>query len=116
MPLTPGDLERIAARGHDVGACTEPSRQHPRLRQLKSVGNRCYFLEGPGPRGPFWCSLYPDHPEGCKLYPLVYDEASGKAVLDKKVCPHWKAFQDYVTDPARRPRLLRVLRDELHVI
>ncbi|MEX2684419.1 MAG: YkgJ family cysteine cluster protein [Candidatus Sigynarchaeota archaeon] len=116
MLLTPGDVQRIEARGHDVGACTVPSRQHPPLRQLKTVGNRCYFLEGPGPRGPFWCSLYPDHPAGCKLYPLVYDEASGKAVIDKKVCPHWKAFQDYAVDPARRAELARVLRDELHII
>jgi Fe-S-cluster containining protein len=116
MPLTPGDLERIAAKGHDIEDCTVPSRQHPNVRELKSVGPRCYFLEGPGPSGPFWCSLYPDHPAGCKLFPLIYDPVKKKAVLDKKYCPHWKAFQDMVDDPARRDELVRVLRDELHVI
>jgi Fe-S-cluster containining protein len=116
MPLTPADLERIAAKGHDIEACTVRSRQHPHIREVKSVGNRCYFLEGPGPGGPFWCSLYPDHPAGCKLFPLIYDPKKKKAVLDKKYCPHWKAFQDVFDDPARRDELTRVLRDELHFI
>ncbi len=116
MPLAPADLEHIAAKGHDIETCTVRSRQHPHLRQLRSVGPRCYFLEGPGPRGPFWCSLYPDHPAGCKLYPLIYDPATKKPVLDKQVCPHWKAFKGMADDPACRDELLRVLRDELHVI
>jgi Fe-S-cluster containining protein len=116
MLLTPADLARIAAGGHDIEACTVPSRQHPNLRELKSVGNRCYFLEGPGPHGPFWCSLYPDHPAGCKLYPLIYDVATGRPILDKKVCPHWKAFKGMADDQACRDELIRVLRDELRVI
>ncbi len=116
MLLSPADLERIAARGHDIAACTVPSRQHPHLREAKSVGNRCYFLEGHGPGGPFWCSLYPDHPAGCKLYPLIYDADKGKPILDKKYCPHWKLFQGMADDPACRDELRRVLREELHVI
>ena len=116
MPLAQADLARIAARGHDIGACTVPSPQHPHLRELRSVGNRCYFLEGPGPGGPFWCSLYPDHPAGCKLYPLIYDATSRKPILDKKYCPHWKAFQGMIDAKPCRDELVRVLRDELHVI
>lgn len=115
MPLSPADLERITARGHDIQECTVPSREHPHLRELKSLGNRCYFLEGPGPLGPFSCSLYPDHPAGCKLFPLIYDPAKNMPVLDKQYCPHWKHFQDLLDDPARRAELMRVLRDELRI-
>jgi Fe-S-cluster containining protein len=116
MLLSPADLARIVAKGHDLAACTIPSRQHPHLRELKSTGNRCFFLNGKEPIGPFSCVLYPDHPSGCKSYPLIYDVDTGKAILDKKYCMYWKLFLDMASDPARRDALFRVLHDEMHVV
>lgn len=39
------------------------------------------------------CAVYPVRPEGCRLYPAVWDEALRSAVLDDEVCPHTGRFR-----------------------
>ncbi|HME56686.1 MAG TPA: YkgJ family cysteine cluster protein [Candidatus Lokiarchaeia archaeon] len=117
MLVSPSDVERMRARGYDIDACTIPSGQFPWLRVLKSIGGRCYFLEGPGREdGMYSCALYPDHPAGCKFYPLIYDVDRGTCIIEKKYCKQWRDFKFMADDEACCQELERVLRDEMHVI
>jgi dCTP deaminase len=98
MPLTGGDVDRLAALGHDPGAFSK--LDDGGYKRLGNVQGRCFFLGDDGR-----CREYDARPEGCRLYPLVFGEETGEAVLDE-ICPH--------TESARVPevgarRLLAVL-------
>lgn len=117
MLLSPVDLELIETRGYDIDACTVPSDQFPWLRVLKSIGGHCYFLEGSGQEdGMYKCVLYPDHPAGCKLYPLIYDVDRKKCIIEKKYCKQWRDFRFMAENETYCQEMERVLRDEMHVI
>ena len=117
MLLSLQDLERIKARGFEIEACTVPSDQYPWLRVLKNAGGQCYFLEGPRQDdGTYACALYPDHPAGCKSYPLIYDVDRNRCIIEKKYCKQWREFRFMADDEACCQELERVLRDEMHVI
>lgn len=55
-------------------------------RCLRNVSGRCVFLADDG------CTIYPNRPEGCRLYPLIYDETRGHARLDD-LCPYRSEFR-----------------------
>jgi len=55
-------------------------------RQLKNLSGRCVFHNGQR------CTIYNYRPEGCRLYPAVFDEDVGEVVLDS-YCPHSAKFQ-----------------------
>jgi Fe-S-cluster containining protein len=55
-------------------------------RQLKNSAGRCIFHNGRR------CTIYDDRPEGCRLYPIIFREDTGEAVLDS-YCPHHAKFQ-----------------------
>jgi len=116
MLLTPNDLTRIAARGVPLDACTIPSPQYPGLRVLKNVKGRCYFLKESRIGGPHACSLYPDHPTGCRYFPLIYDVDKHRCIIDKRYCKHYRDFLAMASDSTCCKALERVLRDELRVI
>lgn len=79
MPLTKKDIERIRRMGFSEDYFVDSRRRIPRL---KNIEGRCVFLN-PNTNA---CTIYPDRPEGCRLYPLVYDEGSNKIVIDP-LCP-----------------------------
>jgi len=54
--------------------------------QLKNHDGRCVFNDGKK------CSIYAYRPEGCKIYPIVYDEDKDRAALDGD-CPHRDEFR-----------------------
>ena len=54
--------------------------------QLKNYNGRCAFYNGVG------CSIYENRPEGCKLYPIIYDKDKNCAVLDED-CSHREKFE-----------------------
>jgi len=64
------------------------------------------------PKEQFWkmhlsesaCDIYSFKPEGCGLYPLVYDENSKKAVIDNG-CPFGHEFE-FGEDEVNRLRIL----------
>lgn len=47
----------------------------------------CIFLNNVG-----HCSIHDVRPEGCRLYPGVWDEEIRKAALDAEHCPHTAGF------------------------
>jgi len=54
--------------------------------QLKNYSERCVFNNGVG------CTIYENRPEGCKLYPIIYDKDKNCVVLDED-CPHRDKFE-----------------------
>jgi Fe-S-cluster containining protein len=55
-------------------------------RQLKNLSGRCVFHNG------LQCTIYDHRPEGCRLYPAIFDEDTGETDLDS-YCPHHGKFQ-----------------------
>jgi hypothetical protein len=83
MPLSPLDITRIMKLGYRRSDFT--IRLDGGWR-LKNVSGRCIFLSGSG------CRIYPYRPEGCQVYPLIYDEGSQQAVIDH-LCPYGREFK-----------------------
>lgn len=83
MPLTSDDIERIEDLGFDRDFFV--AKRDGWLR-LRNVDGRCVFHDGDR------CRIYDGRPEGCRLYPIVYDETGGLEVPDRD-CPHREKFR-----------------------
>ena len=83
MPLTSSDIERISNQGYKT---KDFLVKRKRERQLKNLNGRCVFLGDNG------CKIYSFRPEGCRLYPLIYDEDIGKSVMHE-FCPYSHEFE-----------------------
>jgi Fe-S-cluster containining protein len=83
MPLSRSDIERISGQGYRF---KDFVLKRKRERFLRNSTGRCVFLGDDG------CKIYAFRPEGCRLYPLVYDEKNGKAVVHD-LCPYWLEFK-----------------------
>jgi len=88
MPLSRLDIKRILRLGHSFDSFAAKTEGGWRL---KNRSGRCVFLMRDG------CRIYQFRPEGCRLYPLVWDQDSERAVLDD-LCPYqdefWVSEQD----------------------
>ena len=82
MPLSYKDIERIRGLGFDTNFFVIESNG---WLQLKNQDGRCVFHTG------ILCSIYEDRPEGCILYPVIYDKDTKRAIFDKD-CPHSDKF------------------------
>ena len=78
MPLSRFDIERISKKGYRFKDFVV---KHKREHQLKNSNGRCVFLGDNG------CIIYSFRPEGCRLYPLVFNENYGKVVIHD-FCPY----------------------------
>ena len=83
MPLTCFDLERITKQGYDIKDFVVKRK---RERQLKNRNGRCVFLGDDG------CKIYSFRPEGCRLYPLVFNEELGNVFIHD-LCPYGHEFK-----------------------
>jgi len=102
MPLSRLDMKRISKldyRLEDFAIKTEEGWR------LKNRFGRCVFLVEGG------CKIYPHRPEGCRLYPLAYEENSGKMVLDN-LCPYRYEFKVEKDDIQKLKSLLEGLGKE----
>ncbi len=102
MPLTKSDIRRIARQGFRLSDFAVKVGVEWRLR---NSSGRCFFLSGG------LCRIYYHRPEGCRLYPLVYNEDMGKLAMDN-LCPHGREFEVDEEDTARLMRLIRRLEKE----
>lgn len=82
MFLSNEDIERI--RGLGFAPEFFITKRDERL-QLKNYNGRCVFHNGIG------CSIYENRPEGCKLYPIIYNEDMSPTLDDD--CPHRDKFE-----------------------
>ena len=97
MPLTKKDVVRIRKKGYktDEFVIEKDGELHLRNRMKK-----CFFLkEGR-------CSIYEDRPEGCRIYPLIYDSDLRKFVNDE-LCPNRSEFN---VEEANKDRIRLLLR------
>jgi Fe-S-cluster containining protein len=98
MPLSDEDISRIAALGHQQTTFVVEMRG---MKCLRNRRGRCVFLvDG--------CAIYQDRPEGCRLYPVVYDSVENRAVLDDE-CPYRKEFRVTFKKSKQVSRLYRSL-------
>ena len=102
MPLSSLDIKRISKLNYRLEDFTIKTKKGWRL---KNRFGRCVFLLEGG------CKIYPHRPEGCKSYPLVYDENSGKIVLDI-LCPYRYEFKVEKDDNQKLKSLLERLEKE----
>ena len=103
MLLTDSDVRRIsAALAVRQPAGSAPTDWHFRaddgFLQLRtrdgppargSPGGRPCVLLGDDGR----CTVWDVRPEGCRLYPAIWDEGLREAVLDEDYCPHTDGFR-----------------------
>lgn len=102
MPLLNEDIERIKQLGfdNDYFAVNKDG-----WLQIKNYDGRCVFNDGEQ------CLIYENRPEGCKLYPIIYDEDKNCAILDED-CPHIDEFKISEIDLKLLTSLITKLKDE----
>ncbi len=83
MPLSRFDIERISGQGYRF---KDFVLKRKRERFLRNSKGKCVFLGDNG------CIIYSFRPEGCRLYPLVYDEKNRKAFVHD-LCPYGLEFK-----------------------
>lgn len=93
MLLTEADVLRLAVArpGLDFAFVADDGFLQLRTRDAPPApgmaGKPCVFLDGAGR-----CSVWDDRPEGCRLYPGVWDGDALRAHLDADHCPHTDGF------------------------
>jgi len=98
MPLREADVVRLAALGHDPERF---AREDDGWLLLRNEKGACVFLRDGT------CSVYEHRPEGCRLYPLVFEEDTGPEM--DELCP-WRAeFHPGTQERRRLEALVRVL-------
>ena len=102
MPLTEGDVKRIEKLGFNHSDFTVEAEGETLLRNVNKI---CFFLKDGK------CSVYEGRPEGCRIYPLVYDVDAHKFVYDT-VCPHAAEFRATSEDKDVLKRLIMRLDRE----
>ena len=107
MPLSERDVARLRALGHDPAVFSARGVEG-HLALANAEDGRCALLGGDGR-----CTVYGDRPEGCALYPLILDEASGAVIVDP-LCPHGEGVTFSRRDAdALRTLLVRLERERL---
>lgn len=101
MLLSEKDIERIKKLGFSYEFFVD---QINGWLQLKNREGLCVFQNGKQ------CAIYKNRPEGCQLYPLIYDKDNNCAVLDEE-CPHRTKFLR--TNDLRKKLLSLVSRVEV---
>ncbi len=109
MILLDEDVKRIASLGYDPDFFSSTTAEGFKVLNNSKEG-RCVFHDGTK------CTIYEDRPKGCKLYPVVFNEDSMKAVKDD-FCPYrdefplsWKTKKEMSNI---YPKLLRESSDRL---
>ena len=82
MFLTYSDVEKIQKMGFDPRFFIA---EHQGWLQLKNHKGRCVFHNGTR------CTIYHNRPQGCSLYPAVYNKDTNSVILDKD-CPQKHYF------------------------
>lgn len=83
MILSSMDIERIKQQGYNIDYFVEKKKG---WLQLKNKQGKCVFHNGE------ICLIYKNRPEGCKIYPLIYDKDYQIAILDEE-CPYKYNFK-----------------------
>ena len=82
MILSKDDVRRIVSLGFRKDSFAVEFRGFEMLRNNKG---RCIFHDGEQ------CTIYPNRPSGCRLYPVIFDEDLNQPVMDR-LCPYGAEF------------------------
>jgi Fe-S-cluster containining protein len=82
MPLSISDIKRIEQIGFKQELFVYSNEGWV---QLKNKNGLCVFHTGEK------CSIYEHRPEGCTLYPVIFDYDTKQAILDDE-CPYRTTF------------------------
>ncbi len=102
MILSNRDIETIETLGYMTGFFVSENKE---WLQLKNSHGRCVFHKGNE------CTIYDHRPEGCRLYPVVYDKTNKKAILDDE-CPRRNCFSLSKTKVKQLTTLVCLLEKE----
>jgi Fe-S-cluster containining protein len=103
MPLTRRDIERITSLGYPLEYFAR--RGADGVMYLRNVNGHCVFLDPDTGR----CKIYPWRPEGCRLYPLVYDPENDEVIVDPD-CPLADTIPKHVVK-ALEPRVRKLVKE-----
>ena len=78
MPLTKEDIERIERLGYRR---EDFAIKVNGVYRLRNVNGKCYFLDESNR-----CVIYDHRPIGCRIYPIIFDITSNRAIVDD-LCP-----------------------------
>jgi Fe-S-cluster containining protein len=99
MPLLKKDVERIKALDFDYDYFVIAKDG---WLQLKNNNGKCVFNNGRR------CIIYEHRPEGCRLYPIIFDEDEKCATLDED-CHHRDELKVSKDDILKLTSLIRKL-------
>ena len=104
MSVLKDDMRRIVHLGFKEEFFTVKSGG---LKLLKNVNGRCVFHNGEQ------CTIYSNRPEGCKNYPIIFDENLNHPVKDK-LCPFRSEFRLSATAKKNSSKLyLKLIGEEI---
>ena len=102
MVLTYRDIENIQKMGYNRQFFVS---EHKGWLQLKNHQGYCVFHNGKQ------CTIYLQKPEGCTLYPVVYDKDNDSAILDDE-CPQQHRFLLSKVKSKQLHNLISILEQE----
>jgi Fe-S-cluster containining protein len=102
MSLTGIDIKRISNLGYRY---RDFVIRRKRERYLKNHNGKCFFLGDNG------CKIYSSRPDGCRLYPLVYNENTGQAIIHD-FCQYGNMFKVSRGDVENLHSLIKKLKRE----
>jgi len=82
MLLLKDDVRRIVGLGFKEDFFAVEFRG---FKSLRNSNGRCVFHDGEQ------CTIYPNRPLGCRLYPVIFDEDLNHPVMDR-LCPFRAEF------------------------
>jgi len=98
MPLLEIDIENIEELGFNESSFVVKRRG---IKYLKNRKGKCFFLAEK-------CSIYDKRPEGCKLYPIIFDSITNNIIIDR-ICPHNNNFRVTFKKSIRMTKLYRTI-------
>jgi Fe-S-cluster containining protein len=107
MLLTEADVERLSAARPGADFHFRAPDGYLQLKTRPEDTDPCVFLTLDGR-----CSVHDVRPEGCRLYPGVWDEELRRTHLDDEHCPHTDGFNFPRVASDAVVRLARRLRQE----
>jgi len=102
MLLSNRDIEKIKQIGYDRNYFTKSKKG---WLKLKNIDGKCVFLSGKT------CIIYENRPEGCMLYPLIYNREIKSAVVDED-CPYENCFRFNKKSVSQLYKLIERIYDE----
>ena len=104
MVLSNHDVKKIKKKGLPLSFFIQNDDGWLRL---KNAHGRCVFHNGK------ICTIYDNRPEGCVLYPVVYDKDAHQVILDKD-CPQRHCFPLMKSTMQQLSVLISTLEHERH--